>query len=766
VEWWVQRANKERVGERCIVIANTPPKLSLRVALALTGGAYHEAFHTLYSCRRDLRAAEVASIVLPRWAKVRDWSKFQEALLQWSNINEDIRIERRGREEFEGVLVKLADLQDFILVQEEQGAETIRDHGGKPGALSVLEGTFRDVGLGYNTNRQQLAMHQYKQDSPQAVQMVLGGPLTPVLREVISLSKTDDLGCLRTAMDALAVLAEHSKETKEDQQAQQGRPGDGQQGCPDCNAPADKLKVRPKSDGQGGKVPDEGIVTCTVCGWQDEVKVEAKPAQSSQGSGGKGPQFEGFEDPRQQDDGEKGGGSAGSEKGDGGAGDSPSTGGGEEGQSGTAGGGGESREADKGPGAGGGGDDENQGDETCPGGTPQTDDGAGEGRTGESGGPNRPDAEGGSGAGGYGYDDQQHPGNEDWSEVALDAVNQAEAGAGTHLQDNNSALEQAVGKEQDKEEKGIEDGEAPWKPYDPSLDEIIIVGESNKGRDHDDDVARRIIKSVTRESAFLRARLRTVVRSLELTRVYHGAPKGRRLSSRYLVDSVATIKGGKPPTKAFCVKSAKVDMSMACFVLVDESSSMSSRKKDAARIMVSLTEPFDALHCPTMAAGFRNGCYGCGVPAEEGPDRYRYHRDRGVIHDVFKMWHEAFNAIRYRFANTRAVGSTPMADGIQFALDCLSMRNETHRFLFVVTDGQPDGGHRPIIVRQCRLGREAGVHVIGVGMGTGARGVMSLFKDHVYADTISELPRRLIAKLNELVDIRGGKRGRRVKKTG
>ena len=107
VQDWVRVANGVNVPLPEIVIANTPDKLPLRTAMALTGGAYHEAFHSKYSCRRNLGTSEIANIVLPRWAKVKDWSRLQKLVLEWSNIVEDIRIERRGREDFEGVFVKL-----------------------------------------------------------------------------------------------------------------------------------------------------------------------------------------------------------------------------------------------------------------------------------------------------------------------------------------------------------------------------------------------------------------------------------------------------------------------------------------------------------------------------------------------------------------------------------------------------------------------------------------------------------------------------------
>ena len=127
---------------------------------------------------------------------------------------------------------------------------------------------------------------------------------------------------------------------------------------------------------------------------------------------------------------------------------------------------------------------------------------------------------------------------------------------------------------------------------------------------------------------------------------------------------------------------------------------------------------------------------------------------------------EVDTAVRYRFANTRAVGGTPMADGIQFGLQALSLRKENHRFMFVITDGAPDGGHKPVIKWQIKQAQEAGVHIIGVGFGGGARYVQARFPDSTWAPSIDQLPKRLVAKLNELLDFRNAKRGRKIKLTG
>ena len=81
IERWVYAANGEHVPAPAIVIASTPDKLSDRTAMALVGGGYHEAWHTLYSARRELSVDECVSIIMPRWAKVDDWSKFYKLLM-------------------------------------------------------------------------------------------------------------------------------------------------------------------------------------------------------------------------------------------------------------------------------------------------------------------------------------------------------------------------------------------------------------------------------------------------------------------------------------------------------------------------------------------------------------------------------------------------------------------------------------------------------------------------------------------------------------
>lgn len=897
---WVRIVNAKVVSanEKEIVIANTPDVLPLRVAMALVGGAYHEALHTKYSCRRNLQPYEIIDIVVGRWARVKDWSVYVKALLEWSNIVEDIRIERRGREEYEGINVKMHDLQDFILFQEEKSQENRRAHGGRPGALSVIMGAFRDYGLGYNTDRQQNALARYVRDNPLAVELVLEGPLAPLLDEAINLKREDDTGSLRVAMDVIATLAELSNRDKEDEQNnKENQPGDGKTQCPNCGAPGNKLKVRPKSNGKGSRVKGKGIVTCTVCNWQDEIDVQTKkdedPKPKAETENKDTPDFEGFddldpadkpkeskdpadkpkesedpkgkpskndpadeeggeedekdapgqastEDPKEDEDGEggdeeanagpkdedtdKGAGSGGADDDSGEESESPEDVKGSKGESSQAegsaddeetdqegsGGAGEDNESDEGgddEGEGaegqGGGKEESDGEGSASGGGSDEDDGeegqdgdeglgdglddsgltdedGGEededGGGGDEGGGNRsPDAsddseeidEDATGEGAGGHKNTNKPVENDWSDLANDAMEQAEAGDDLGLQDAGSALEEAINSHLDKEDE-VQAGEAPWRPFDVSKDKVTVVPPSLKGIDKDKEDADLIIKSVKLETAYLRSRMRTMVRSIEMTGTARGVLKGRALSSRYLVDTVSTLRAGERPRRAFDHRGEAVDMTMACAVVLDQSGSMTGLRKDATRIMVAITEPLDALNCPTLAIGFRDGDdakFGYRGYHNTAEDDGQYHRNHGVNYDIFKGFNEKFRTVRWRFANTRADGGTPMSDGVQFALNALSYRKEAHRFLFVVTDGYPNYGHPPVMNYQIRLAKEAGIFVIGVGIGKEAEYVKTTFPLSVWSERVAEFPKLLLAKMNELVDMQATKRGRIVKDT-
>ena len=830
VEVWVKEANATVIPPhaRRIVIASTPENLSLRVALALAGGGYHEALHTWASARRSLMLDEVADIILPRWAKVADWSKLYGLLQEWSNLVEDIRIERRGTEVFPGIFPKMCELQDFILAQEEvDRIKTLAEQGPEPlkKPLPILFGMFRDIGLGYETNDQERAFRGYHERNPDACAMVENGPLTSIVEEAINLTRADDTGCLRLSMDALVEMSKLVDPEDMKKCSDQAAGCGGKPKCPKCGAPGKDLVVRPLSDGNGGKVKGKGVITCTKCGWQEIVDLNTSTAApssaptdpddairfedvpqapgSGKGKGEKGKEQDSDGTPEEKGPEKDGGG--GKEKGESGpkekdksgsGGDAPEPGEGPDPKEGKGSGGvgkddpkdGSGGKEDPKDGSGGkdpkdegkdgtrgkgdpknesGGKESGEGalkDEGAGGDTGKSDnDSGGSAGTPTSGGKDSDGIPAG-GAGGHKWDPERAKA---WEMIAGEMLTAAAAGDAVGLRDLSSALEEAIKGARKREDTDCSPVERPWRPWDLGLDVVTHVLPSKDGLAGDKVRANRLLSSVKTECSYLRARLRAIVRSVEQRAIIHGVRRGRGISERMLTNTVAHLRAGQKPPRAYYSISDKIDTSIAAVVILDQSGSMGMPKtklQDGTKCLMAITEPLDSLGGKVMVAGFRDGPRSPDIDFAEVASS-GCHRVQGVCHDIFKDFDEKFVNVRWRFANTRDVGGTPMADGVQFGLDNLSHRQEAHRVLFIVTDGQPNAGHAPIIRRQARLAKKAGIHLIGVGIGNDSKPVIALFPDHVWAATIAELPKELVKKLNELLDFRGFGRGTPLRET-
>ena len=244
-------ANGTVVGLPGIVVATNPDRIPMWLARAGIGGDYHEAWHTEYSCRRQLTMDEVWGPLSERWTLLPDWQHLVSAVLTWGNIIEDIRIERCGCAKYPGAPDKMADLQDLILKMESEGREACGHRGIDPNNdLSVVMGAFRDLGLGYQTDRQLAALDEYAERSPAGWHLVTEGDLKPLLDRAIALTPEDDLGHWWLAMEIVAKLVTLGQQAA---QAPPPPPEGGEEGEPEPGPPG------PPSDTEGeggpGKAP-------------------------------------------------------------------------------------------------------------------------------------------------------------------------------------------------------------------------------------------------------------------------------------------------------------------------------------------------------------------------------------------------------------------------------------------------------------------------------------------------------------------------------
>ena len=289
IKQWCSEANRSHYvtghGERIntspskkIVIQTIPDVLTQRMIMALNGGLLHESAHLLYTHQARLDWKEMCKMVLPLWGKVKDWSKMQSALLSWTNLIEDIRIERLLRQNYANTATQLADLQDLILRME--GHEDGKFEGNAK-ALQVICGTFRDIGLGYNTVLGRKAINSYKSVDQKAFEFVTKGALKPMLLESMNPDESDGVKTLGLALKVICEIADLIEANTPDQPDQPNQPQPPKESkCPKCGAGAKSLVIKALYEqGSSQRVKGKGVLCCTNCGHQQVIDIEEEGGQ-------------------------------------------------------------------------------------------------------------------------------------------------------------------------------------------------------------------------------------------------------------------------------------------------------------------------------------------------------------------------------------------------------------------------------------------------------------------------------------------------------
>jgi hypothetical protein len=298
--------------------------------------------------------------------------------------------------------------------------------------------------------------------------------------------------------------------------------------------------------------------------------------------------------------------------------------------------------------------------------------------------------------------------------------------------------------------------EQDWRPWSTTGDRVEVVPSYGK----DTKRIERVEKALKPVVAAIKASFRNRFLQSRQPVIRHGVRRGEELSERVLVDTFIEVKSGKAPSRPWQrVEPANAE-SLAIAVVGDQSGSMSGKlARHAALGMLAIASAFDSLGSPILCVGVES--FYCPNGYESRPAEVisqegnwselhsSFHRTGSVRYNIFKGWDERLRGCSGRFLNYDTSGSTPLEDGIQFALSELTKRKERHRIVLVITDGMPD--NPKVVRRQIRLAKEAGVHVVGVGIGDGLWQVVELFPDHVMAYNLEELPKVLLKTVEGLV---------------
>lgn len=256
-----------------------------------------------------------------------------------------------------------------------------------------------------------------------------------------------------------------------------------------------------------------------------------------------------------------------------------------------------------------------------------------------------------------------------------------------------------------------------------------------------------VVSSSKEATQYLRSRLTVIFRSMEEVGHYHGVLRGSALSDRMMVDTVACIRSGFQPNRAFIETTEIMDSSVAASIVIDESSSMGDKLDQTAGMVYALLMSLDSIGAASVVSGFSDG----PVIFSATPDS---HRNNSVHHRIFKSWEESTGSIVNRLSSIKSDGSTPMADGIQFSFNQIVKRNEKNKIIFVITDGQPNNGTDNVVKDQIRKASSLGIHTVGIGLGSNSKRVVGLFENGVWSDHIGSIAPMIILKLESI--IRGG----------
>ncbi|EMN3633134.1 VWA domain-containing protein [Pseudomonas aeruginosa] len=265
-------------------------------------------------------------------------------------------------------------------------------------------------------------------------------------------------------------------------------------------------------------------------------------------------------------------------------------------------------------------------------------------------------------------------------------------------------------------------GQKARKEYHPAPPFIL----GGRTRSRSDSASQRRIQLGLENSSGLRQVLTGLLQAKVDCRV-----QLKRQGKRIDTGRIALMKGGE--TRVFRSKAKAERQSAAIQFLFDKSGSMDLAMEQAEAAIYAVLQSLEGIPLVTTGAmafpGDSNGSGCC--------DLIKHSKERLSAAVAAGGW------------GAKEIGSTPMARAIwPAAVEVLRAKGE-RKILFVITDGQPDGGATASreMFERCEA---SGIEVIGLGFGDANSYVLStLFKKYVDVGSVSKLKAALFGVVRE-----------------
>lgn len=160
-------------------------------------------------------------------------------------------------------------------------------------------------------------------------------------------------------------------------------------------------------------------------------------------------------------------------------------------------------------------------------------------------------------------------------------------------------------------------------------------------------------------------------------------------------------------------------METAIEIIVDESSSMSSRYTHVRQVVIAIGESLSQLGIPFEVTGTTTKYVAYNAPALDGLDR-----TNPIVYKHYKTFGQGWDVVKHGLSQMSSHNHNIDGETVEYAARRLAGRKEARKIIFSLSDGQPVAGHGnnetmgQNLIRSCERARESGIEVYGLGVGT------------------------------------------------